>query len=164
MTAALARRDDAGAEAWLQEYRTRARDAGHETYEADWLSHLGRMCLGAGYPPVARPFIEESLALTRDGSVWAWGRTGLRREARGSGGEAVSPPQLVLSGGRAVGATLYGSLVLKDDGTVWGWGSNSEGQLCDGTTEDKPAPVQCEGLSNVIGIAAASTNGKAIIG
>ena len=34
------------------------------------------------------------------------------------------------------------SLVLKSDGTVWAWGNNGSGRLGDGTTKDRPTPIQ----------------------
>ena len=46
------------------------------------------------------------------------------------------------------------SLALKSDGTVWAWGLNSSGQLGDGTTTTRTTPVQVDGLSNVIEVAA----------
>lgn len=120
-----------------------------------------------------------SVFLIDDGHVWCCGRN-----LRGECGQGIlSPPgaafkRPVLVGGMPnviaiaaagepeFGETTIGSpytLALLSDGTVMGWGGNSQGQLCDGTTEDKPAPVKCQDLSGVIGIAAASTNGKAII-
>jgi alpha-tubulin suppressor-like RCC1 family protein len=46
------------------------------------------------------------------------------------------------------------SLALKADGTVWAWGWNGDGQLGDGTTEDRLVPVQVSGLTDVISISA----------
>ncbi|HEY6009435.1 MAG TPA: hypothetical protein VIU40_14005, partial [Geobacteraceae bacterium] len=46
------------------------------------------------------------------------------------------------------------SLVLKEDGTVWAWGNNLFGQLGDGTTTNRSAPVRVVGLSGVISVAA----------
>ena len=44
------------------------------------------------------------------------------------------------------------TIALKSDGTVWTWGRNEYGQLGDGTTTDRNAPVQVSGLSEVIAI------------
>ena len=38
------------------------------------------------------------------------------------------------------------SLALKSDGTVWAWGKNDYGQLGEGTTTDRNAPVQVKGI------------------
>jgi alpha-tubulin suppressor-like RCC1 family protein len=49
----------------------------------------------------------------------------------------------------AIAAGFSHSLALKSDGTVWAWGDNNSGQLGDGTTSDRNAPVQVSGLTNV---------------
>ena len=54
------------------------------------------------------------------------------------------------------------TLALKSDGTVWAWGSNHTGQLGDGTTTNRSAPVKINGLSNIIAIAAGNTHSLAI--
>ena len=45
-------------------------------------------------------------------------------------------------------------LALCSDGTVWAWGNNSHGQVGDGTTIFRTAPVQVLGLTDVTAIAA----------
>ena len=92
-----------------------------------------------------------SLALKNDGTVWAWGWTWL-----GDGiGEQLTPVQVQgLSNVTAISAGWEYSLVLKNDGTVWAWGGNYNGQLGDGTSEDRNTPVQVQNLSNVKAIAA----------
>ncbi|MBE0448664.1 MAG: S-layer homology domain-containing protein [Actinobacteria bacterium] len=51
------------------------------------------------------------------------------------------------------GGYLY-SFAIKSDGTVRAWGRNTYGQLGDGTTTDRHTPVQVQGLSGVISVAA----------
>jgi hypothetical protein len=52
------------------------------------------------------------------------------------------------------------TVALKSDGTVWAWGSNTAGQLGDGTTTRRTAPVQVKGsggtgtLSDIVAVAA----------
>ena len=41
-----------------------------------------------------------------------------------------------------VGAGIDHTLAIKRDGTLWAWGRNSDGQLGDGTTDSRNAPVQ----------------------
>ena len=53
----------------------------------------------------------------------------------------------------AIAAGGYHSLAVKSDGTVWAWGYNGEGQLGDGTTTSRSAPVLVSGITGVIGIA-----------
>src|SRR5262249_30336291 len=48
----------------------------------------------------------------------------------------------------------FHTLGLLSDGTVRAVGYNFEGQIGDGTTEDREAPVPVTGLSNVIAVAA----------
>jgi alpha-tubulin suppressor-like RCC1 family protein len=93
-----------------------------------------------------------SLAVTRDGSVWAWGSKG------GSLGDPAaedSPtPQRVagLAGAVAVAGSWSHSLALLEDGSVWAWGGNDSGQLGDGTTAPAVNPVQVPGLAGVVAI------------
>lgn len=97
-----------------------------------------------------------TLASKQDGTVWAWG-SNLNGQVGGVLPLAVVPVQVAgLSGVTMVAAQSDGShnLALKSDGTVWAWGANSQGQLGDGTTTDRGAPVQVPGLTNVVWIAA----------
>jgi len=50
------------------------------------------------------------------------------------------------------------SFFLKTDGTVWACGDNTLGQLGDGTTDSKLAPVQITNMNNVQSIAVGSTH------
>jgi alpha-tubulin suppressor-like RCC1 family protein len=76
-------------------------------------------------------------------TAWAWGDNS--RGQLGDGTTRSRPgPGAVPGMGRmgAVAAGDHHSLAVRStDGTVWAWGSNSVGQLGDGTTENRSAPV-----------------------
>ncbi|MDQ5836669.1 MAG: S8 family serine peptidase, partial [Acidobacteriota bacterium] len=85
-----------------------------------------------------------SLALRSDGTVWAWGMNSVGQLGRDRSFNTVAQPlgQVKgLSGVTAVSAGEFFSLALLKDGTVWTWGDNTEGQLGDGTTIERPKPT-----------------------
>ena len=43
---------------------------------------------------------------------------------------------------KTIAAGRYYTMAIKSDGTLWGWGANNFGQIGDGTTVDRPTPVQ----------------------
>lgn len=77
-----------------------------------------------------------SLALKKDGSVWAWGYNSFGQLGDGTSGVDRYKPQRVLppgSGVIAIAAGLFHSVALKKDGSVWAWGANNAGQVGDGS-------------------------------
>lgn len=72
-----------------------------------------------------------------------------------AGGDNTVVPAgpLTIDNVKAVAAGRWHSLALKTDGTVWAWGDNDWGQLGDGTSTPRSAPVQVMGLDNVVAIA-----------
>ena len=62
----------------------------------------------------------------------------------------------------AIAAGDYHTVILKADGTVWAWGYNGYGQVGDGTTTDRAAPVQITSLTNVIAIDAGAYHSIAL--
>lgn len=96
-----------------------------------------------------------SLAVKRDGSVWAWGWNAHGQLGDGSTTDRHSPTRVAgPSGAVGVAAGLLHSLAVQSDGTVRAWGWNGVGQLGDGTTIDRHLPVLVPGLTNVVGVAA----------
>lgn len=105
-----------------------------------------------------------NLAVTADGTAWAWGSNYFVQIGDGLGGAYRKTPVAVpgLTGVVAVAAGQGHSLALKADGTVWAWGSNYDGQLGDGTLTNRPTPVAVSGLSNVIAVAANGDHSMAL--
>jgi alpha-tubulin suppressor-like RCC1 family protein len=94
-------------------------------------------------------------ALLEDGTVWLWGWGQKGQLANGLWGwqtPCAKVPTKVegLTGVKKLSLGDVSALALKDDGTVWGWGTNANGELCDGTTDHRPRPVQMKGISNAV--------------
>jgi hypothetical protein len=58
----------------------------------------------------------------------------------------------------------WSTCALKRDGTVWCWGRNDTGQLGDGSFTDRLAPVQVQGLSDIVQIDAGERHTCALQG
>jgi uncharacterized delta-60 repeat protein len=89
-----------------------------------------------------------SCALTVDGAVWCWGRNG-----EGQLGDATTatrslpaPVPGLGSGVVSIAARGNNSCALKGNGAVVCWGENADGQLGDGTTQARLAPVTVTSL------------------
>lgn len=97
-----------------------------------------------------------SFAIKSDGTLWAWGDNSLGQLGDNTTINRASPVQVVDSDGigflsnvKAVSSNSYHTLALKSDGTVWAWGSNNNGELGDGTTQERNMPVQVVGESGI---------------
>ncbi len=106
-----------------------------------------------------------SLALTSDGTVWAWGDNYYGQLGDDTIWESVTPiPVTGLSDVVGVAAGYGHSLALKGDGTVWAWGDEYYGQLGDGDegTTYRVTPLPVTGLSGIIGISAGEYHSLAL--
>ncbi|CAK0781577.1 RCC1 repeat-containing protein [Gammaproteobacteria bacterium] len=116
---------------------------------------MGIRAVAAGY--------NHSLALARNGTVWAWGNNfngqlgnhyacgSDHDETYGDYGlPCLSPVQVAgLGGVVAVAAGQFHSLALKSDGSLWAWGYNGDGQLGDGTQIQRSGPVRVMGIDSI---------------
>ncbi len=99
-----------------------------------------------------------SAVVLTDGTVQVWGTNEGGLLANGTSGydtECAGRPVAVegLTGVKRIAVSDEQVLALKDNGTVWGWGDNTNGQLCDGTTEKRNRPVQMKGITNAVDVA-----------
>jgi len=111
-----------------------------------------------------------SLALAKDGTVWAWGFNqfgDLGNGTNGTGTDSNVPVHVTgLTNVVAIAAGASHSLALAQDGTVWAWGYNGVGALGNGdnTFTDSNVPVQVTGLTGVVAIAAGAYHSLAVKG
>jgi alpha-tubulin suppressor-like RCC1 family protein len=108
----------------------------------------GIVSIAAGYA--------HTIALKSDGTVWTWGYNCYGQLGDGTTDDSYTPVQVkgpegvgMLTGVIAVSSGYCYTVALKADGTVWTWGYNYDGQLGDGTTDDRYTPVQVKGPEGV---------------
>lgn len=95
-----------------------------------------------------------SLAVTNDGTLWAWGMNNHGQLGNGTTVSSNVPVQVTtLTDVVAVAQEWTNSIALKGDGTVWAWGYNAGGQLGTGDHVSSSVPVQVPGLSGITAIA-----------
>ena len=96
-----------------------------------------------------------SLAVTEDGSVWAWGNNADGQLGDGSTKSRIIPIRLGTIGDvGAISAGARHSVAMKNDGSVWSWGLNANGQLGDGTTNSRSTPARAGTFSDASRISA----------
>ncbi len=98
-----------------------------------------------------------SLAVKKDGSVWAWGHDASGQLGDGAtlpGADRSRPVQVVGLGPSAVNpvvAIAAGdsfSLARKRNGSVWAWGNNASGELGNNSTTDRSTAASVSGLTS----------------
>ncbi|NMO13423.1 hypothetical protein HPC49_08670 [Pyxidicoccus fallax] len=94
-----------------------------------------------------------SVALRRDGTVWAWGHNTSGELGDWSTVHRFRPVQVKgLSNVVSVVAGSIHTVALRRDGSVWAWGFNGNGQLGDETFESRPVPAQVLGMTGVASV------------
>jgi alpha-tubulin suppressor-like RCC1 family protein len=92
------------------------------------------------------------LALRADGTVWSWGYNGDGELGNGTTDDSSVPVQVKgLSQVTKIAAGQTDSMAVATRGittlgSVYAWGANGQGQIGDGTTRERPVPVQVTGI------------------
>jgi alpha-tubulin suppressor-like RCC1 family protein len=116
-----------------------------------------------------------SLALDKNGNVWAWGANSSGQLGDNSNTSRRTPVQVKSSDGTgqlasitAISAGSAYCLALAQDGSVWAWGSNSNGQIGDNSNTTRRTPVQVKNsddtdyLTNIAAVSAGNSHSLAL--
>jgi alpha-tubulin suppressor-like RCC1 family protein len=101
----------------------------------------------------------DSLALTADGSVLAWGANNFGELGDGTTTDGATPVTVQITPGTKVTAVAAGcehDLARTVDGGLLAWGNNTQGQLGDGSPGDSLVPVPVKLPHTVFPLAIAS--------
>ncbi|XP_048005438.1 probable E3 ubiquitin-protein ligase HERC2 [Leguminivora glycinivorella] len=105
-----------------------------------------------------------SLALTRDGEVWTWGKGDYFRLGHGCDVHVRRPTIVEALRGQRVVHVAVGALhclAVTADNQVWAWGDNDHGQQGNGTTCVNRRPALVAGVEGVQRAAAGSSHSAA---
>lgn len=85
------------------------------------------------------------MAIREDGTLWAWGLSNILGD--GTTENRLNPVHIkdnvIILNPHSVPSWTFGhTIVINEDGTLWAWGMNHNGQLGDGTTENRLSPVR----------------------
>ncbi len=99
-------------------------------------------------------------AIRLDHTLWCWGYNLMGQLGIGAASEAQTPSQVVALGPSvaAIAAGQVHTCAVKLDQTLWCWGHNADGQLGDGTQDDKKTPQQVATLG--AGVASVSAGSQ----
>lgn len=103
-----------------------------------------------------------SMALTKSGAVYTWGKGDNYRLGHGSEDHARHPKQIEALSSKKVKDIAIGSLhcmAITEDGELYGWGRNEQGQLGNPSISNFTEPTLIAGMEgkNIIGVACGPT-------
>ncbi len=131
----------------------RANQAGNATYapapQVTQSFRVNSPIDGGGY---------HSLRIGSDGKLYAWGANDLGQLGDGTTTQRITPVPVNLPSGvspLALSAGVYHSLVIGNDGKLYAWGRNYYGEVGDGTTTQRNAPVPVNLPSGVSAVSVA---------
>ena len=113
-------------------------------------------------------FASAATAQAAGGTGRAWGENNRSELGIGSptlaGCESMPLPAAMsgLTEATQITGGYYGGLALLADGTVRGWGHNLYGEVGDGTTTQRDAPVPVPGLSGIVAISSGEAHSLAL--
>ena len=105
-----------------------------------------------------------TIAVRNDGTVWTWGRNLFGQLGDGTRTNRSTPVKVQnLENIITISTGFAHTVAVRNDGTVWTWGRNDiHGQLGDGTTTNRSAPVQVQNINNVVAISAGTNHTIAV--
>jgi alpha-tubulin suppressor-like RCC1 family protein len=102
---------------------------------------------------------QHTLAITRTGTLLAWGTNGDGQLGTGVPGATATPMPVSLPGGATVTAATAGcthSMALTSNGRVFAWGSGANGRLGNGGTGSRSTPVRVKLPTGLVATAVGS--------
>lgn len=97
----------------------------------------------------------QTLAIKKDGTLWAWGANSKGQLGDGTNIDRNVPTKIGNdTDWKYVAAGRQHSVAIKTDGTLWAWGPNNNGELGDGTYIDRNVPTKIGTDNNWQSIAA----------
>jgi alpha-tubulin suppressor-like RCC1 family protein len=84
-----------------------------------------------------------SVAMKKDGTLWAWGYNNFGQLGNGTNTDSRTPIQV---GGDtewlSAAAGTWHTVAIKADGSFWAWRLNQDGQFGNGTHKNSHTPIQ----------------------
>jgi alpha-tubulin suppressor-like RCC1 family protein len=104
-----------------------------------------------------------TLALKKDGTVWAWGTNAFGQLGDGTMTTRLAPVQVLgLPPIKAIGAGAHFSFAISPEGDAYGWGRNDDFQLGLGVRTAASTPQRISTLRNITKITGGRGHGLAI--
>ncbi|WP_223649694.1 T9SS type A sorting domain-containing protein [Hymenobacter psoromatis] len=130
-----------------QQYQTTPRRVGSD---ADWQQ------VWAG--------LDHTLALKKDGSLWAWGGNSAGQLGTDSlATQRLTPQRVGTDTWRSASAGAFFTVAVRQDGTLWAWGSNSSSQLGTSTKNlFNYVPIQVSAATNWASLSAGESYALAL--